>query len=119
MERFLACLIEHHRGAFPVWLAPLQAEIIPIADRHLDYAREVERNLKGEGLRVEVDARSERMNFKIREAQQGRIPFMLVVGDNEVANSTVSLRLRSGENLGSQSLPGFIAMAKASIQDKT
>ncbi len=119
LERFLACLIEHYRGAFPVWLAPLQVKIIPIADRHLDYAREVESRLKDEGLRIQVDARPERMNFKIREAQQEKIPFMLVVGDNEVANSTVSLRLRSGENLGSQALPDFIAMAKAAIQAKS
>jgi len=119
MERFLACLIEHYAGAFPVWLAPVQAMIIPIADRHLDYARQVETELKAEGLRVQVDARAERMNPKIREAQLQKIPYMLVVGDKEMEPSSVSVRLRTNENLGSQSLAEFKAMAKAAIEAKT
>jgi len=119
MERFLACLIEHYAGAFPVWLAPVQVMIIPIADRHLEYARRVEAELKAEGLRVQVDARAERMNPKIREAQLQKIPYMLVVGDKETETSSVSVRLRSNENLGSQSLPEFKAMAKAAVAVKT
>jgi threonyl-tRNA synthetase len=97
MERFLASLLEHYGGAFPVWLAPLQVIIIPVADRHLDYARQLEAELKDEGVRVRVDARSERMNLKIRQAQLDKIPYMLVVGDKEAAEHIVSVRLRSGE----------------------
>jgi threonyl-tRNA synthetase len=97
MERFLALLLEHYGGAFPVWLAPLQVMIIPVADRHLDYARRLETGLKDEQVRVMVDARSERMNLKIRQAQLDKIPCMLVVGDKEAAEHTVSVRLRSGE----------------------
>ncbi len=118
MERFFACLIEHYAGAFPVWLAPVQVVVIPIADRHLDYAQKVEAELKAEGLRLEVDARPERMNLKIRDAQLQRVPYMLVVGDKEVTTSTVSVRLRNGEDLGRQSLPQFKAMAKAAIAAK-
>jgi threonyl-tRNA synthetase len=119
MERLLACLIEHYAGAFPVWLAPVQVMIIPIADRHLEYARRVEAELEAEGLRVQVDARAERMNPKIREAQLQKIPYMLVVGDKETETSSVSVRLRSNENLGSQSLPEFKAVAKAAVAAKT
>ncbi len=83
-ERFLGVVIEHFAGAFPVWLAPVQAVLIPIADRHLDYIQEVAERLKAAGLRVEVDERGERMNAKIRDAQKQKIPYMLVVGDKEV-----------------------------------
>jgi threonyl-tRNA synthetase len=107
MERFLASLIEHYGGAFPVWLAPIQVMVIPVADRHLDYARKLEAELKSQGIRAEVDARSERVNLKIRQAQLDKIPYMLVVGDREVASSTVSVRLRTGEQLASQSFDGF------------
>jgi threonyl-tRNA synthetase len=104
MERFLACLIEHYGGAFPVWLSPIQAMIIPIADRHINYAHQVGNELRKEGFRSQVDDRPERMNLKIREAQLNKIPYMIVVGDNEVSSSTLSLRLRGGENVGSQTL---------------
>ncbi len=107
MERFIACLVEHYGGAFPVWLAPVQAVIIPIADRHLDYARKVEADLRLAGLRVQVDARSERMNLKIRQAQVDKIPYMLVVGDREQDSGSVSLRLRTGESPGTLSLQEF------------
>jgi threonyl-tRNA synthetase len=106
MERFLASLLEHYGGAFPVWLAPLQVIIIPVADRHLDYARRLEAELKDERVRVSVDARSERMNLKIRQAQLDKVPYMLVVGDKEAAEGTVSVRLRSGEQ-SSQGWDGF------------
>ena len=118
MERFFACLIEHYGGSFPVWLAPLQVMVIPIADRHLDYAHEMEAELRDVGLRVDVDARSERMNLKIREAQLKKVPYMLIVGDNELATSTVSIRLRSGENLGARSLEGFKARAKNAVETR-
>jgi threonyl-tRNA synthetase len=105
MERFVACLTEHYGGAFPVWLSPTQVMIIPIADRHISYARGVEEEFKSRGVRLEVDARSERMNLKVREATLQRIPYILVVGDKEERAGTVSLRLRSGEDLGSKTLP--------------
>jgi len=104
MERFLACLTEHYGGAFPVWLSPVQAAVIPIADRHVSYARKVGADLEKEGIRVQVDDRSERMNLKIREAQLEKIPYMLVVGDKEMASSRVSVRARSGEDLGMQTV---------------
>jgi len=107
MERFLASLIEHYGGAFPVWLAPVQVVVIPVADRHLDYARKLEDELKSEGVRVGVDARSETVNLKIRQAQLDKIPYMLVVGDREVAASTVSVRLRRGEQLASPTFAHF------------
>ncbi len=118
MERFFACLIEHYGGAFPVWLSPLQVIIIPIADRHLDYARRVESELRAIGLRASVDARSERMNLKIREAQLQKTPYMLVVGDKEAETSTVSLRMRSGEDMGVQSLEQFKSLVKIALEKK-
>lgn len=100
MERFMGVLIEHHGGAFPIWLAPVQAEVIPIAERHHDYANEVESYLSEAGLRIHVDARNERMNAKIRDAQLQKIPYMLIVGDREANSEAASVRLRSGDDLG-------------------
>jgi threonyl-tRNA synthetase len=99
IERFLAILIEHTGGAFPVWLAPEQVRLIPIADRHLDYAHQIESQLDKTGFRVSVDGSSGTMAAKIRTAQKAKIPYMLIVGDREAKNQTVSVRLRSGENL--------------------
>jgi len=118
MERFLASLIEHYGGAFPVWLAPVQAMVIPVADRHLDYARKLEAELKSEGVRVEVDARSETVNLKIRQAQLDKIPYMLVVGDREAAESTVSVRLRTGEQLASYRLDSFKQSIREAIANR-
>jgi threonyl-tRNA synthetase len=115
-ERFLGVVIEHFAGAFPVWLAPVQAMVIPIADRHLSYAHEVGDQLKVAGLRVEVDDRGERMNAKIRDAQKQKIPYMLVVGDKEMEDSEVALRLRSGENPGPMPLEAFIEKAQQDIE---
>ncbi len=117
-ERFLGVLIEHYAGAFPVWLAPVQAVLIPIADRHLEYAAEVAEKLKAKGIRVMVDSRSERMNAKIRDAQNQKIPYMLVVGDKEMENNQVALRLRSGENPGAIDLEAFIQQAMSDIENK-
>ncbi|WP_299025202.1 threonine--tRNA ligase [uncultured Thermanaerothrix sp.] len=117
MERFMGVLIEHYAGAFPVWLAPVQAVLIPIADRHLPYAYEVVEKLRAQGLRVEVDERPERMNAKIRDAQLQKIPYMLVVGDKEVAEGKVALRLRNGENPGPLPLEAFIARAQQDIAE--
>ncbi len=117
-ERFFGLLIEHYAGAFPVWLAPVQVKLIPVADRHLDYARKLESELKSRGVRAEVDDRSERMNLKIRQAQLEKIPYMLVVGDKEVADNTVSVRLRSGEQLPTQSFASFLEAISADIANK-
>lgn len=113
MERFFGVLIEHFAGAFPLWLAPVQIELIPVADRHIPYAREVAEKLKADGFRVEVDERGERMQAKIRDAQLQKIPYMLVVGDKDQAAGTVSVRKRSGEDLKAKTLAEFIALAKA------
>ncbi|MGB2910603.1 MAG: threonine--tRNA ligase [Anaerolineales bacterium] len=109
MERFMGVLIEHYGGAFPVWLAPVQAVIIPIADRHMEYAHSLASQLKVAKLRVQVDDRGERMNAKIRDAQMQKIPYMLVIGDREVEAGSVAVRLRSGENLGAIAVDDFIA----------
>jgi threonyl-tRNA synthetase len=116
LERFFGVLVEHYGGAFPVWLSPVQVMIVPIADRHLDYARKVEAELKADGLRVQIDARSERMNSKIREAQLQKIPYMLVVGDKEQAAEGVSVRLRSGEDLGPNSVADFRLLARTAVE---
>jgi len=118
IERFIASLIEHYGGAFPEWLAPVQVAIIPVADRHLDYAYKLEAELRSEEVRVQVDARSERMNLKIRQAQLDKIPYMLVVGDRELADNTVAIRLRSGEQLPSQSFSNFKKTVRKAIRDK-
>ncbi len=117
-ERFFGLLIEHYGGAFPVWLAPLQVMVIPVSDRHLEYARAIEAELKSQGVRVKVDVRSERMSHKIREAQLDKIPYMLVVGDKEEADSTISIRLRSGEQLPAQSIDDFKKDIKKVIVEK-
>ncbi|MFC1931799.1 threonine--tRNA ligase [Chloroflexota bacterium] len=119
MERFLATILEHYGGAFPLWLAPVQVMIIPVADRHLDYAHKLEAGLKKAEIRAEVDARMERINQKIRQAQLEKIPYMLVVGDKEVASSTISIRLRSGEQLADQSPDTLKRNIKKAIASRT
>jgi threonyl-tRNA synthetase len=115
MERFMGVLIEHFAGAFPSWLAPVQAILIPIADRHLEYADKVSAQLKEAGLRIEVDGRSERMNAKIRDAQMQKIPYMLVVGDREAEAEQMAVRLRSGEDLGAIGVESFIDRVSGEI----
>lgn len=119
LERFFGVLVEHYAGAFPVWLAPVQVKLIPIADRHIEYAMRIADELKQDGIRVEVDDSNERMNHKIREAQLSKTPYMAVIGDAEVQDSAVSLRLRSGENLSGLSIAELtrrIKSAEASMQ---
>ena len=118
LERFFGVLIEHYGGAFPVWLSPIQAVLIPIADRHIEAAKEIADQLRKAGLRVMVDERSERMNAKIRDAQNQKIPYMLVIGDKEVENNQVALRLRGGENPGPMATAAFIERAKEDIANK-
>ncbi|MCY3801494.1 MAG: threonine--tRNA ligase [Chloroflexi bacterium] len=111
MERFVAGLVEHHAGAFPVWLAPEQVRVINIADRHVDYCQYVVAALREAGLRAQLDVRSERMNLKIRRAQWQKTPYMLIAGDRDVAAEKVSVRLRSGQDLGAMDLADFIETA--------
>ena len=119
MERFFACLVEQYGGAFPVWLSPVQAIVIPIADRHLEYATEIEKELRVSGIRAEVDVRSERMSSKIRDAQMAKIPFMLVVGDKEIESRGASVRLRSGEDLGMQSIQDVQSRIADAVESKS
>ncbi len=110
IERFFGCLIEHYAGAFPLWIAPMQATIIPISDvKHMEYADSVLAQLKAAGLRAEIDTSKERMGAKIRQAQMQKIPYMLVIGDKERDSQTVSVRLRSGDDLGAVPLADLIA----------
>ncbi|HLF81336.1 MAG TPA: His/Gly/Thr/Pro-type tRNA ligase C-terminal domain-containing protein, partial [Anaerolineales bacterium] len=118
MERFLGTLIEHYAGAFPVWLAPVQATVIPIADRHAEYAGRVASQLREAGLRVEVDDRGERMNAKIRDAQMQKVPYMLVVGDREAEAGKVAVRLRSEEDLGAMSVEGFLDRVQREVRQR-
>jgi threonyl-tRNA synthetase len=118
MERFMGVLIEHFAGAFPVWLAPVQAVLIPIADRHLDYANAVAGRLRDSGMRVDVDDRGERMNAKIRDAQLAKVPYMLVIGDREVEAGAVAVRLRSEENLGAMAVEQFLQRALEDVKQR-
>jgi threonyl-tRNA synthetase len=118
MERFMASLIENYAGAFPVWLSPTQVTVIPIADRHIEYANKVADALRAGAVRVDVDARSETMGHKIREAQLQKVPFMVVLGDKEAAAGTVSVRGRSGAQPGTKSLAEFVEALKKNIAEK-
>ena len=118
LERFIGVLIEHCGGAFPAWLAPVQVRILPITDAHVDYAEEVKTQLFDAGLRVEVDARNEKMGYKIREAQVQKVPYMLVVGNREMENGAVAVRLRTGEDLGAMPVAEFVEMALEAITEK-
>jgi threonyl-tRNA synthetase len=117
-ERFFGLLIEHYAGAFPAWLAPVQVKIIPVADRHNEHAAKTAAELKKNSIRVEVDDRSERMNLKIRQAQLEKVPYMVIIGDKEAADNTVSVRRRSGEQLPAQPLSNFMAILTAEINNK-
>ena len=119
MERMTAYLIEQYAGAFPLWLAPVQAVIVPIADRHVEYGSRWRTTLKQADLRVEVDDRNERMNAKIRDAQLQKVPYMLVVGDREAEAGSVNVRLRSGENLGAMPVDELLARMQREVAEKT
>ena len=108
IERFIGIITEHFAGAFPTWLAPVQVKVIPISEKHLGYADKVKEALDAAGLRGEVDARNEKMGYKIREAQMQKIPYMFVVGDKEAEAGTVSLRSRKDGDQGSLSLDDAI-----------
>ena len=118
VERFFGILLEHYAGAFPVWLAPVQAIVLPITDRHNEYARTVLRRLEAEGFRAEIDERSEKVNYKIREAQLTKIPYMLVIGDREASEAQVAVRNRKHGEQGAQSLDQFVAGLKTLVESK-
>ena len=119
-ERTLALLIEKYAGAFPMWLAPVQVKILPIADRHLDYAYQVKKQLEAKGIIVELDDRNEKIGYKIREARLNKIPYMLIIGDNEVEANAVSVRRRGEDgDLGSMQTEEFISLAVEEIENKT
>src|SRR5690606_6795000 len=117
-ERFIALLIEHFAGAFPLWLAPVQVRVLPIADRHVEYGRTVLQALEAAGLRAELDERQEKIGYKIREAQLQKIPYMLVVGDREAAENAVAVRTRAGGDQGAQPLAAFIEAAQEEVRTR-
>ena len=119
LERFFGVLVEHHSGAFPLWLAPVQAVVIPIADRHLEYAQQLCAQMRAAGVRAEVDVRNERMNAKIRDAQLQKTPYMLVVGDKEIEAGAAAVRLRSGEDLGPVPVADIIERIHSVVEAKT
>ncbi len=119
VERFVGILIEHLNGAFPPWLAPVQATVIPVTDRQIEYAGAVAGRLQKAGLRGEVDRSSERMQAKIRAAQLQKVPWMLIVGKREVEAGTVSVRLRSGADLGAMPVDAFLDLAQPVIESRT
>lgn len=118
LERLIGILIEHYGGAFPLWLAPVQVIVLPIADRHVPYAQQIRQRLEEEGFRVEVDDRNEKTGFKVREAELQKIPYMLVVGDRDMQNGTVSVRKRSAGDQGAVSLDAFIARLREEMGGK-
>lgn len=117
-ERTLALLIEKYAGAFPMWLAPVQVKLLPVADRHLDYVYEIKKALEEKGMRVEVDGRSEKIGYKIREAQLEKVPYMFIIGDKDIEAQTVSVRHRKEGDLGAMKLEQFIEMAVEEINTK-
>jgi threonyl-tRNA synthetase len=119
VERFFGVLIEHYVGAFPVWLAPVQAVVLPISDKHLDYAREVANELRGASVRVTLDDRNEKLNARIRDAQLQKVPFMLVVGEREAKSRSVAVRRRDTGDAGSRPLGEFVSWIRELIDSRT
>ena len=119
LERFMAVLIEHTGGAFPLWLAPLQAQVLPITDKHHAFAQEVAKNLRGRGFRIAVDDRSEKVGFKIREAQLRKVPFMLVVGDKEIESGNVAVRNRKNGDLGPSSVEDLASTLGRLVRERS
>jgi threonyl-tRNA synthetase len=118
IERFFGMLIEHYAGAFPVWLSPVQAKVVCITDKQLDYAKDVRGKLLAAGIRAELDARSEKIGFKIREASMEKVPYILVVGDKEVQQNMVAVRERGGKDLGAMALDEFITGVQKLVREK-
>jgi threonyl-tRNA synthetase len=118
IERFIAILTEHFAGAFPVWLSPIQVKILPLVDKHHEYAAKVQKELEAKGIRVEIDLRNEKIGYKIREAQLEKIPYMLVIGDKEMDNNMVAVRSRKEGDLGAMSLNDFMNKIDQEIKGK-
>jgi len=118
MERFVGTLIEQYAGAFPVWLAPVQAKIIPVSEKSLDYAKSVAEKLQEQEIRAEIDDRNERMQAKIRDAETEKVPYMLIIGPKEAESDSVSVRVRGEKDLGVMKLPDFLALIKEDIAKK-
>jgi threonyl-tRNA synthetase len=118
IERFIGVITEHFAGAFPLWLAPVQVKILPVTDRAAQYADQVAAQLDASGYRVEVDHRSEKLGYKIREAQKNKIPYMVIVGDKDVENNTVSIRHRSGADLGAMTFQEFSTLLQSEVDSK-
>ena len=118
IERFIGVITEHFAGAFPAWLNPVQVKVLPVTDRAAQYADQVSKALDQAGFRVEVDHRNEKIGKKIREATMEKVPYMLVVGDRDVENNTVSVRHRTGEDLGAMSLTDFSALLANEVDNK-
>ena len=118
VERFFGILLEHYAGAFPVWLAPVQAIVLPITDRQLEYGRQVKDRLTAAGVRAQLDDRSEKVNLKIRDAQLQKIPYMLVIGDREAQSGQVAVRHRKHGDLGAKPLEQFVADVLKLIETK-
>ena len=118
IERFIGVITEHFAGAFPAWLHPVQVKILPVTDRAAEYAARVAQGLDSQGFRVEVDGRNEKIGKKIREAQLEKIPYMLVVGDRDMEAGTVSVRHRSGNDLGAMGLDAFSALLRQEVDSK-
>ena len=118
IERFFGILVEHYAGAFPLWLAPVQATVLPITDRQTEYARNIQKQLEEAGIRATVDERNEKVNLKIRDAQMQKVPYMLVVGDREQESGKVAVRNRKHADQGVKMLSDFIAETRALIESK-
>jgi threonyl-tRNA synthetase len=119
LERFIGILIEHTGGAFPVWLAPVQAEVIPVSEKFIDYGASVQQQLEDLGIRAHLDNRNEKLGYKIREAQLQKIPYMLVVGGKEEESKQVAVRVRTGEDRGAQDLEAFAKHVLALTGDRS
>ena len=117
VERFIGVLIEHYAGAFPTWLAPMQARVLTVTDAHNEFAEKIKAELLKEGIRVEADTRNEKLGYKVREAQVSKIPYMLVIGDKEIEEQGVNVRMRKGENLGLKSVSEVAELIKADCEE--
>ena len=119
LERFIGIIIEHFAGAFPTWLSPVQVQLLPIADRHWEYAKSVKSALESANIRIELDGRSEKLGAKIRDAQMQKVPYMIIIGDKEIENKAVSIRKRDGTDLGSMPVDDFLKQVKIEIVAKS
>ena len=119
IERFIGIITEHFAGAFPMWLAPVQVKFLPVADRHLDYVNKIKEQFENAGIRCEVDDRSEKVGFKIRNAQLEKVPYMILAGDKDIENGTISIRSRKNGDEGACTVEEFIKRAKEEVANKS